>query len=150
MRQIPSPSDLAIVSGDFEQFSPGDLYDYFTSPGLLTRWWPQSAEVEPSLGGKFLLSWPENDWRLRGTYTAREPGVHLGFTWSWDHEPSQVAVKQVDVWFMPLFEHGARLAIFHGPFDATQSDQEARQGIVEGWIHFGMILAGIRRGDVEC
>ena len=149
MRQIPSPSDVAVVSGDFEEFTPADLYDYFTSPGLLTRWWPTEAEIDPTVGGQYHLYWAKSDWHLRGTYTAREPGVHLGFTWAWDHEPSHGAVKQVDVWFMPLFERGGRLAIYHQPFDASESDQNARQGIVEGWIHFGMILAGIRRGDVE-
>jgi uncharacterized protein YndB with AHSA1/START domain len=146
MRQIPSAPEIAVVSGDFEQFTPEELYDYFTSPGLLTRWWPTDAEVDRQVGGEYHFAWPANDWHLRGKYTALDPSSHIGFTWSWDHEPSHITPKLVDIWFMPMYEHGSRLAIYHGPFDTSESDQSARQGIVEGWIHFGMALAGMRVG----
>lgn len=149
MRQIPSVPTIAIVSGDFEQFKPLDLYYHFTIPDRLTRWWPRVAEVDAVVGGKLHLAWPDNDWHLRGEFTALEPGVHLGFTWLWDHEPSHIPAKQVDIWFQPLLEHGARLAIFHGPYDETPEDQSSRQGVVEGWIHFGMILAGLREGAAD-
>ena len=140
---------IAIVSGDFEQFTPTDLYYSFTVPQRLVLWWPRVADLDVQIGGKFHLSWPENDWHLRGEYTALEPGVHLGFTWRWDHEPSTIQEKQVDVWFQPLYEHGARMAVHHGPFGTTEEDQNARQGIVEGWIHFGMVLAGLREGAAD-
>lgn len=149
MKQIPSAPNTAIVSGDFEQFSPMELYHHFTLPERIVRWWPQVAEMEVRIGGAFHLSWPSNDWHLRGEYTALDPGAHLGFTWHWDHDPSHIPAKQVDIWFSPLFEHGSRIGIFHGPFDGSSEDQASRQGIVEGWIHFGMILAGLREGAVE-
>ncbi|AIE87224.1 SRPBCC family protein [Fimbriimonas ginsengisoli] len=149
MKQIPSAPEIAIVSGDFEQFSPQELYDYFTQVDLLTQWWPKEAEIDLKVGGQYRMSWPENDWHLRGEYTALEPGVHLGFTWAWDHEPSNSLRKQVDIWFQPLFENGGRLAAHHGPFDTSENDQSSRQGIVEGWIHFGMRLAGLKDGNSE-
>jgi hypothetical protein len=46
-----------------------------------------------------------------------------------------------------LNENGARMAVHQGPFGEEASEQEDRQGIVEGWIHFGMRLAGLRVGD---
>jgi uncharacterized protein YndB with AHSA1/START domain len=149
MRQIPSAPEIAIVSGDFEQFNPLELFAYFTEAERLVQWWPKEAEVDSRLGGQFRLSWPENDWHLRGEFTAWEPGVHLGFTWAWDHEPSATIRKKVDIWFQPLFESGGRLAVHHGPFELSETDQSARQGIVEGWIHFGMVLAGLRDGASE-
>lgn len=148
MKQIPSAPELAVVTGDFDQYSPAEVFDLFTDPDRLVEWWPAEASVDLRLGGAFRFSWPQNDWHLRGEYTAVDPGRHLGFTWSWDHEPSHFPAKQVDIWFEPVHQGGTRVAIYHGPFDFSESDQQARQGIVEGWIHFGMRLAGLRPGHV--
>lgn len=149
MKQIPSEPQIAVISGDFEQFSPTELYEYFTDSGKLVAWWPKVAEVTAVVGGQLHLAWPDNDWHMRGVYTALEPGVHVGFTWAWDHEPSHVGAKQVDIWFQPLMESGSRIAIYHGPYDVSEQDQGSKQGVIEGWIHFGMILAGLRDGGVE-
>jgi len=149
MKQIPSEPQVAVISGDFDQFSPLELYSYFTSAEKLVEWWPKVAEIDVRVGGKLHLAWPDNDWHLRGEFTALEPGVHVGFTWSWDHEPSHTAAKQVEIWFQPVLETGSRIAIYHGPYDTTAEDQDSKQGVIEGWIHFGMILAGLRDGASE-
>lgn len=149
MKQIPSDPRLAIISGDFEQIPPMDLYAFFTEPGRVVEWWPHTAEMSVEVGGEYHFAWPDNDWHLRGTYTALDPGKHLAFTWHWDHEPSAIVRKTVDVWIDPLYENGSRLAIHHGPFGETPEEQGDRQGIIEGWIHFGMRLAGLREGRAE-
>lgn len=149
MRQIPSAPEIAVLSSDFEDFSPEELYAHFTDADKVVKWWPHQAEIDLRVGGTYHFSWPDNDWHLRGEFTALEPGRHLGFTWAWDHEPSAQIRKQVDVWFLPLYENGGRLAVYHGPFLATEEDQSARQGIIEGWIHFGMVLAGLKDGAAE-
>jgi len=145
MKQIPSAPEIAVLSADFESYAPTTLYDYFTSPELLVAWWPKTAQADLKVGGAYYLAWPEQDWHLRGEYLALDPGKHLAFTWAWDHEPSESGPKRVDLWFEEL-DNGSRLAIYHGPFDTSENDQQARQGIVEGWIHFGMKLAGLRAG----
>lgn len=149
MKQIPSEPTMAVISGDFDQYSPEDLFEYLTVAEKIVQWWPKEAEIDARVGGSIHLAWPKNDWHMRGEFTALEPGVHVGFTWSWDHEPSHIGKKQVDVWLMPLYETGSRIAIFHGPYDQTTEDQDSKQGVIEGWIHFGMILAGLRDGAVE-
>jgi len=144
MREIPCPKDRAIVSGDFGGFTPEELFDYWTKPELIVQWWPKVAAVDPRVGGEYRFSWKET--ALYGTYTAFEPGVHLGFTWAWTHHPVEAGKPlQVDLYFMPV-DNGIRLAVHHGPFELSQADQEARQGIIEGWIHFGMLLAGLKDG----
>jgi len=146
MKQIPSPPETAVITGDFTGFSGADLYEHLTRPELLVTWWPHVAEIEARVGGKLHLAWPDNDWHLRGEFTALEAGEHVGFTWQWDHDQS-AGIKQVDAWIIDLGESGSRLAIYHGPFEATEHDQANRQGIIEGWIHFGMVLAGLRVGN---
>jgi uncharacterized protein YndB with AHSA1/START domain len=146
MVEIPSSPEIAIVSGDFRGFSASALYEHFVRPELLTAWWPQRAEIDVRVGGALTLTWPDMDWTLRGVFTAVEPGQHVGFTWNWDHEPNR-RERQVDVWFIDMQELGARMAVHHGPFGVDEAEQVDRRGIVEGWIHFGMRLAGLRVGD---
>ena len=144
MIEVPSGSEQIVVVGDFKLFSPAELFDYFVQPDLLKYWWPEQASTDPRVGGKYRLTWPDMNWILEGEYTAFEPGKHLGFTWSWNHEPD-ILPKQVDIYFSELAD-STRIGIFHGPFEGDSSD---RQGVVEGWIHFGMRLAGLRRTEEE-
>ncbi len=146
MIEVPSPSDRIVVVGDFKDFTPEELYDHWTRSDLLEYWWPAKAEADPKIGGHYAFSWPDMGWYLQGNYTAAEPGKHLGFTWTWNHEPGTYEPLQVDLYFAPI-EEGTRLAIYHGPFTAENTG--SRQGIIEGWLHFGMRLAGLRRRTEE-
>src|SRR5579862_2000976 len=147
MHQVPSDPSQAVVYGDFDAFTPELLFDHFTQPDLLVKWWPKEAEVDLRVGGKFVLSWPNQDWHMRGEYLAVEPGKHLAFTWAWDHGLKGYDPLRVDLWFEHIHNVGTRLGIYHGPFG--EEDQEARQGIIEGWIHFCMLLGGLTAGAVE-
>jgi uncharacterized protein YecA (UPF0149 family) len=64
----------------------------------------------------------------------------------WDHDRNKFEPLQVDLTFEEI-EGGTRLTVDHAPWDDSQEAQDERQGIVEGWIHFGMRLAGLRQGD---
>ncbi len=83
-------------------------------------------------------------WILTGVYTSLEPGKSLGFTWNWNHEPGKKS-RQVDVHLMPI-EDGTRVAFYHREFGEDELETADRQGILEGWIHFGMKLSGLRAG----
>ncbi|MGV3616545.1 MAG: SRPBCC family protein [Fimbriimonas sp.] len=146
MVEIPSSPEIAIVSGDFRGFTANALYEHFVDPELLTAWWPQRVEMDVRVAGALVMSWPELGWTLRGVFTAIEPGKHVGFTWNFDHEPNN-RERFVDIWFMDMEELGSRMAVHHGPFGTDEAEQLDRRGIIEGWIHFGMKLAGLRVGD---
>ena len=139
---------MAVVAGDFDAFTSEELFDEFTNPEKLVIWWPETAEVDLRVGGRFALCWPTNNWNLRGEYLAVSAGEHLAFTWSWDHEPSRPP-QRVDVWFDCVHEQGTRIGIYHGPFQDTEEAREARQGVIEGWIHFCMRLGGVAPGKVD-
>jgi uncharacterized protein YndB with AHSA1/START domain len=148
MKQIPSALDLLVVYGDFHGFTPNELFDYWTKPELVTQWWPKVAEINPREGGTYRFSWPEQEWFLQGVYEVFAPGERLRFGWTWNHEPGIYEPLWVDIFFAEI-ENGTRMSIFHGPYTDTESDQGARQGNLEGWIHFGSRLAGLRVGDPE-
>jgi uncharacterized protein YndB with AHSA1/START domain len=146
MHHLPSDPRQAVVAGDFDMLTTDQLFDAFTKPELITKWWPEEAAIDLRPGGKYVLQWPQRDWNLRGEYLEIEPGRHLAFTWSWDHQPGSTPLR-VDLWLDCIHESGTRLAIYHGPFELTEQDQESRLGIVEGWIHFCMRLAGLSEGS---
>ncbi len=123
MHQVPSDPRLAVVSGDFDAFTPELLFDHFTRSDLLVKWWPETAEVDLRPGGTYLLSWPRQDWNLRGEFLEVEPGRHLAYTWSWDHGAKGYEPLRVDLWIEHVHEVGTRLGIFHGPFELTPADQ---------------------------
>ncbi len=146
MKEIPSSPDILVVYGDFINFTPEDLFDYWVKPELVTLWWPKVAEIDPRVGGIYRFSWPEQDWNLFGTFGSFEFGKHLQFTWTWTHSAVTDLPLTVDLYFMPI-ENGTRLSIFQGPYTNSSVDQGARQGNIEGWVHFGMRLAGLRPGE---
>jgi uncharacterized protein YndB with AHSA1/START domain len=146
MHQLPSGSNLLILQGDFPAFEPAELFDYWTAQSLITQWWPKEAEIKPGVGGNYCFSWPEMGWILQGQYKEWEPGSRLVFTWKWNHEPVETEPLDVSVDFDPAIEGGTLLTITQGPYDDTVGMQESRQGHLEGWIHFCMRLAGLRRG----
>ena len=146
MHQLPYGSDTLIVQGDFEAFSPQELFDYWITPSLLVQWWPEEAEVNPCEGGPFKFSWPSMNWVLQGNYKEIVPAERVAFTWKWNHDPADSPALNVVVDFAAADAAGTLLTIHHGPYGSSAEDQEARQGHLEGWIHFCMKLAGLREG----
>jgi uncharacterized protein YndB with AHSA1/START domain len=132
--ELPSSPDTLVVTAHFSGFSPRSLFSHWVDPTLLTRWWPQKAEIDARQGGSYHLSWPGMNWHLRGTYTAFDPGRQLAFTWRFDHEserPQEEVVITLDA-----DGDGADLLLTHGPYPDTEEGREARRGHLQGWEHF--------------
>lgn len=144
MIHVPSSDDRIVILGDFEGFTPEDLFDHWVDPVRLVQWWPQVASVEPKVGGHYRFDWPQPGDFLFGEYRSFDRGRRLGFTWSWNCEPNVHEPLLVDIFFEPL-DGGTRIGIHHGPFGPA--DHAERQGVIEGWIHYGMLLAGLRTGE---
>lgn len=127
------PEQVVLIE-DFERTAPEYLFTCFVDPSLLVQWWPQTADVDPRLGGSYHLSWPSMNWHLRGDYTEFSPGEALGFTWKWDHDGDKPP-RTVRITFEP-HQAGTRLTIVHGTYTESEDDQEERSGHIEGWKHF--------------
>lgn len=135
MSDISTDTSRLILRDEFAEVAAERLFGYWVTPALLTRWWPQVAEVEPQVGGAYAFSWPGAGWLLRGRYTAFEPGRELGFSWSWEHEP-EAPVTEVGVSFEEMEGGGTVLTLTHGPYDGSAGSMEMRAGHLEGWTHF--------------
>lgn len=135
LTMLPSGDDTLSMAAEFPNLTPEELFDLWTVPEQLQRWWPPVAEVELREGGSYKLSWPAMDWILRGQITRFEPGRVLGFSWSWDHEPD-APMTQVAIVIDAADGRGSRLTLTHAPYPASTEGQEMRQGHLDGWMHF--------------
>ncbi|HLY32081.1 MAG TPA: SRPBCC domain-containing protein [Ktedonobacterales bacterium] len=140
--QLPSGAEILRVEQVIPGCSPVRAFAYWTTPDLICSWWPREAEIEPHAGGAYHLIWPDMGWRLRGRYTAFEPGRQLAFTWAWDHDPPETTPKLVTVSLAPTAE-GTHLTLEHGFYDESPEEQELRiEHHLAGWRHF---LPALRR-----
>jgi uncharacterized protein YndB with AHSA1/START domain len=130
--QAPSPMESMVVVAEYPRADPDRVYSFWTTPALLCSWWPQEAELDVRVGGAYRLSWPAMHWRLRGRYTAVQPGARLAFTWVWEHEANDV--RGVEVTFS-AHQGGTRVTVRQGPYADTSTDRESRTGHIEGWLH---------------
>jgi len=149
MHEVPSSNSELVVQGDFEAFSPQELFDYWVTPSLITQWWCEVAVIRPCHDGDFTLSWPKIGWELKGRYTEFDPPSKLAFTWKWNHDIEDRAALSVALSFDPVLSGGTLLTITHGPYSDDPEDQAARKGHLEGWIHFCMKLASLRPGGQD-
>ena len=131
---VETASDRITIVADFPNLSPIQLFDYWTSTELLTKWWPPMAELEPKNGGNYHFSWPKQNWHLRGKYTIFDRGKRLGFTWKWDHEP--IDVTRVTLLFQSIPNGGTRLTLRHEGYSKNSEAKKIRDDHIEGWTFF--------------
>ncbi|MHC4469724.1 MAG: SRPBCC family protein [Planctomycetota bacterium] len=134
--QVSSGPEELVVRGRFAGASPEEIFDHLTRPELLTKWWPPEAEVDLTKGGKYHLSWPKQEWLMRGEIRSFERGRHFTFTWTWDHQEDEAPVREVHVVLEPHPEGGTGLTLTQGPYEDTEKEQEARRSHLKGWEHF--------------
>lgn len=107
---------------------PSAVFEWFTDPVLLVRWWPSEAETDPRPGGVYRLYWAGPDVTLRGGYRRVVDHERLDFTWSWDHD--DLPPREVGISFERC-GRGTRVTVDH----EAESDDEATD-YVDGWTHF--------------
>ena len=135
INQLETEKDTLVLTAEFPNHSPEELFNYWVDSDLMSQWWPPVAEIDPVLGGRFHLQWPDYNWTLRGTITQLKPGEQLGFTWQWDHSQKEDQRMGVEVRFEPAGS-GTQLTITHGPYDNSEAEQTERDGHVQGWDQF--------------
>ncbi|GJM43911.1 MAG: hypothetical protein DHS20C21_07530 [Gemmatimonadota bacterium] len=144
----PAPAtDTLVMTEDFPHVPVSRLFARFVEPAELTRWWPESAQVEPRKGGAYCLAWPSLKWMLRGTYARFEAGRALEFSWAWDHEPD-LPTRVVTLEFAE-HEGGSRLTLTQGTYGPQEKEQEDRKSHRLGWTYFFSKLRRLDTPDDE-
>ena len=132
--------DLTLVVRRHVRASPQALFDAWTRPELLIRWWgPQGvtcpeAEVDLRPGGRYAIAneTPSGTLWIRGEFLVIEAPNRLVYTWRvGDDGPND---QRVTVRFEPR-EDGTEVIVLHEHIadQATADDHEAGwQGCLEG------------------
>ena len=117
--------------------APAVVYAAWTQPDQITRWWPQTAEMEMRVGGAYHFGWPTINQRLRGMYQVVAPDTALTFTWRWDDDTEGTAPRLVALTFAPAGGGHTQMTLTHGPYRDDPDDQAVRlDHHLAGWRHF--------------
>ncbi|MEX2133377.1 MAG: SRPBCC domain-containing protein [Acidimicrobiia bacterium] len=108
--------------------SPDAVFDHFTNPDLLVRWWPTGSETSPEPGGVYNMWWDGPGHHLRGRYLKIDRPSRLSSSWRFDHDDT--TERTVDV-AISASESGSRVTINH-----ESGSEEESSGYIEGWEHF--------------
>ena len=116
--------------------APEKVYEAWTRPEQMTRWWgvtenpkPPVAETDLRVGGRFRVQFwdPKNEHHsVSGTYREVVPNRKLSFSWAWQSTPERESLVTIDL--NPVND-GTMLTLTHEQF----FDQAARDGHERGW-----------------
>jgi uncharacterized protein YndB with AHSA1/START domain len=118
---------------------PETVFEAWTTPETLRRWWPAGAdwetpiaEVDVRVGGRLRLVMrsPEGEeFGGRGEYVELSPPERLAFTWTWDGHAGHEGTQLIEVEFRAREDGTTTLVLTnHG-----LRDEEARRTHREGW-----------------
>ena len=110
--------------------APEKVYEAWTRPEQMTRWWgvtenhkPPVAETDLRVGGRFRVQFwdPKNEHHsVSGTYREVVPNRKLSFSWAWQSTPERESLVTIDL--NPVAD-GTMLTLTHEQFyDQTACD----------------------------
>ena len=124
---------------------PEAVYAAWSDPAQLASWFgPQGVKSEImafdlSLGGAYhLVMHGQQDYVLKGTFTAIEPPEHLAFTWRWEAEEAETT--QLDV-SLRAAGKGTELVVVHSGFLTDESRGNHEQGWRATWPRLDDLFA---------
>jgi len=131
------------------------LFECFTQPELIARWWgPEgtscpSAQAQLQVGGKyrFVIQGATRDELnvVHGEYLVIEPPARLVFTWAWEANPAEET--QVTLLFRPVGEKQAEVALTHELFPTTERASAHRDGWGSSFECLARVLETASEGD---
>jgi uncharacterized protein YndB with AHSA1/START domain len=135
----PDDKTKLVLTADFKGFTLDAMWNYWATGDGLTKWWPQEAEVEGKVGGKYQPTWRDENgellWQLLGKIETWKPKTKLGFSWKWNTDPEDAPTLHVLVEFKEV-EGGVNVKITHSKFDPNNDDQQNRESLKGGWEQF--------------
>jgi uncharacterized protein YndB with AHSA1/START domain len=122
--------------------TPDRVFELFTEPDQLVKWWPDAVRLEPRVGGKMHMTF-EGRGEVWGEITTFEPGRALGFTWIRGVAPE--ITTRVDVSFEDLGGGRTRVELVHSGWQAVPDELVAEWRTIHdvGWKHFLSCLSDL-------
>jgi uncharacterized protein YndB with AHSA1/START domain len=135
----PSPDPTVLRVERTINAPPQVLFDAWTSPEVLRRWWPAGAdwqtpvaEVDPRVGGRLRLVMRSPDGEEfggSGEYVEMRPPERLAFTWTWDGHEGHEGTQLIEVEFTERRDGTTTMVLTNRGL----RDEEAKRTHREGW-----------------
>jgi uncharacterized protein YndB with AHSA1/START domain len=132
--------------------SPEAVFDTWTSPEMLRRWWPAGAdwetpvaEVEPRVGGELRLVMRAPDGEEfggSGEYLEVTPPMRLVFTWTWDGHEGHEGTQLVEVDFNECPDGKTTVVLTNRGLPDEESKRSHREGWEASFDNLARMLAG--------
>lgn len=115
--------------------TPQKVFDAFIDPQKIALWWGPdagpvlTAEVDPRVGGRFLVRFRMQDGTVHGShgiFEAFDPPRHLAMSWQWENEPDAPSRIEVTLREVP---DGTEMTFTH----ALLKDAATRDSHEKGW-----------------
>lgn len=121
--------------------SPERVFDAFTQPDLLEKWFVSEATVDLQLGGSWRFTW-EPEERIGGEYVVIDRPHRLVWTWNewWldergeprGDEGAERVMTTCEVVFEPEGD-GTRIRLIHTGYPQTPDWDDSYNGTDSGW-----------------
>ena len=125
--------------------SPERVFELFTDPDQLVRWWPDAVRLDPRVGGRIELDFGERG-SVSGEITRFEPPHGLSFTWVRAIAPD--VTTHIDVTISEAGDGRTQVRLVHSGWEAVPVDEveawRAMHGA--GWKFFLGCLADLAEG----
>ncbi len=117
----------------FPTLSVEALFDHFTKPDLVKKWWSPQAEIGLMEGGIYKLSWPEENREIKGTVKSFDSGKKLVLSLKWDDDPADSPMRNVTLEFASIEGGGSTLTINETGYTDSPQDQEVMEAHLQAW-----------------
>jgi uncharacterized protein YndB with AHSA1/START domain len=125
-------TDTAPIARDVEIGAAAeDVFRLLTEPEKLARWWPDSAEIDARVGGRFRFVFRGGEAVVTGEVTRFEPPRALALAWFPSGRPE--VETQIEFTVTPLGDDRSRVEVVHSGWEEAP---ELRPMHDEGWAYF--------------
>jgi uncharacterized protein YndB with AHSA1/START domain len=76
--------------------SPDEVYAAISDPATVRRWLA-TCELEPTVGGRVHLVWPNDEGEMHGVVTAVSPGSALEYSWSESEDDDETSLLRWEI-----------------------------------------------------
>ena len=115
------------------------VFKAITDPKWLVRWLADSAEIDPSRGGRYLLGWNGGPQHT-GTVLEFVPGRQMTLAWEWPEVTLRGTRFKLAV---KTRGKGTLLEVEHSGFPREEKWADLYGGAEWGWTYFAMNLKSL-------
>jgi uncharacterized protein YndB with AHSA1/START domain len=148
----PTPPDPTALRLERTFSAPAQaVFDAWTSPEMLRRWWPAGsdwetpvAEVDARVGGSLRLvmrSPAGEEFGGGGEYVEVTPPSRLVFTWTWDGHEGHEGTQLVEIEFRQRDDGATSVVLTNRGLRDEASRQSHRQGWEASFDNLDRVLA---------